>query len=32
MYVCIYTGELGYDGPSGTREIGLPYAKSVICI
>ena len=27
-----YTGELGYDGLSGTRKIGPSYAKSVICI
>ena len=26
------TGELGYDGPSGTRKIGLSYAKFVKCI
>ena len=26
------TGELGYEGPSGTTEIGPSYAKSVICI
>ena len=26
------TGELGYDGLSGTRKIGPSYAKSVICI
>ena len=31
-YVYIYTGELGYDGLSGTRKIGPSYAKSVICI
>ena len=28
----VYTGELGYDGLSGTRNIGPSYAKSVICI
>ena len=27
-----YTGELGYDGLSGTRKIGLSYAKSVVYI
>ena len=26
------TGELGYDGLSGTRKIGLSYAKSVVYI
>ena len=30
--IYIYTGELGYDGLSGTRKIGPSYAKSVICI
>ena len=28
----LYTGELRYDRPSGTRKIGSSYAKSVICI
>ena len=28
----VYTGELGYDGLSGTGKIGLSYAKSVIYI
>ena len=27
-----YTGELGYDGLNGTREIGPSYAKSVVYI
>ena len=30
VYTC--TGELGYDGLNGTREIGPSYAKSVVYI
>ena len=31
-YICIYTGELGYDGLNGTKNISPSYAKSVIYI
>ena len=30
--MCVYTGELGYDGLNGTRKIGPSYAKSVVYI